>query len=287
MIFGLTVLAAQTPKIVLSRDSVMLGEICTMSVFFDKNVKSISILNPSEWVGGVRFRDAREVFSPDEKVYQILLSFYETPVCTILPISFLVNVGDTTDTLITEQIVVRVPSIFENLDSNQLKKIHTFGLPNPLRAGKLPLWEVLLILAGIILAIILIVVIVKKLLKKKYEEKPPVPPFEEAMAALAELDGKNLIANGEYKQFVFSLSQILKRFVSRRFDAPIEEATSTEFKQWLRKSDLTRENKILLEKFITETDPVKFAGLMPNIDILRELRRNVEEFAKITRPIEI
>ena len=268
----------------------MLGEICTMSVFFDGDVKEISLLNPTEWVGGVRFRDAREVFSPGagERIYQILLSFYETPLCTIAPINFKVMRADSTiDTITTSPIAVRVPSIFENMSEKQLEKIQTYGLPNPMRAGKLPLWEIIIIIVIIIIAAVLIILCVKKLLKKKSEEKPPVPPFEEAMSALAELDGENLIGKGEYKQFVFSLSLILKRFVSRRFEAPIEEATSTEFKQWTRKSDLSRENKLLLEKFINETDPVKFADLTPSIDVLRELRRSVEEFVKITRPIEI
>lgn len=289
LISGFSFLFAQTPQISLSSDSLMLGEICTMNVFFDKDAKSITLLNPAEWVGGVRFRDAKEIFTEgEEKIFQMQLSFYETPICTIPPISFSVFRADsTTDTLITEPIVVRIPSMFEKLDTNQLKKIQTYGLSNPMKAGKMPLREIAIILFILAIVIILLILLIKKLLREKFEEKPPVPPFEEAMTALLELDNENLIGKGEYKQFVFSLSHILKRFVSRRFDVPIEEATSTEFKQWTRKSDLSRENKILLEKFINETDPVKFADLTPSIDILRELRKSVEEFVKITRPIEV
>lgn len=285
---GFVFLFAQAPKAILNADSVMLGEVCTMSVFFDKDIKSISLLNPVEWVEGVRFRDAREIFTDgNEKIYQILLSFYETPICTIPSISFAVANSDSTiDTITTDEIAVRVPSMFENLDTNQLKKIQTYGLPNPMKAGKIPLFEMIIALIVLIALVILIVWLVKKALKKKFEEKPPVPPFEEAMQSLLTLDEQNLIGKGEYKQFVFSLSLILKRFVSRRFDAPIEEATSTEFKQWTRKSDLSRENKLLLEKFINETDPVKFADLTPSIDILYELRKSVEVFVNETRPIE-
>ena len=281
-------MSAQTPRTVLSSDSVALGEICTLTVFFDSGVREITLLNPTEWVGGVRFRDAREVFSTEERKFQILFSLYETPICTIAPISFaIVNADSTIDTVATDYIVMRVPSIFEGKSEKQLEKIQTYGLPNPMRAGKFPIMQTLLIIAIIIIAILLIALIAKKLLTKKAYEKPPVPPFEEAMQALAELDECNLINNGEYKRFVFTISQILKRFVSRRFEVPIEESTSTEFKQWARKSDLSRENKHLLENFINETDPVKFADITPRPEVLRELRKNVEDFIKITRPIEI
>jgi hypothetical protein len=287
LIFSFSFLFAQTPRVSLSRDSVNVGEICTMTVIFDEGLQALSLVNPSDWVGGVRFREAREIFSPGEKRFEFLLSFYETPICTIPPISFLLQGENGIDTVKTEPIVVRVPSVFEKLDSVRIRRLsEKDALPRPMRAGRMPIAEIVLLQLILAAAVALIIILLRKYLKKKKEKVYIVPPFEEAISALQLLDEENLINKGEYKKFVFSLSAILKRFVARRYGVPIEEATSTEFKQWLKKSDLSRENKILLEKFINETDPVKFADLTPDIESLRELRASVEEFFKITRPID-
>ncbi|MCL2845409.1 MAG: hypothetical protein FWE23_08170 [Chitinivibrionia bacterium] len=259
-----------------------------MTVVFPEAVKPLSLLNPREWAGAVRFRDVREVFSPTEARFQIILSLYEAPVCTIPPLSFLVQLPDgARDTLKTDPIAVQVASILEQLDSAQLKRLAKYGAINPMRAGRLAIWETILVLALIIAAVVLLVLLIKKYLNRKNAQIITVPPFEEAMNALSALDSFDLISKSEYKAFVFSLSAILKRFVSRRYEVSIEEATSTEFKQWARRSgDLSRENKHLIENFINETDPVKFADLTPSVEILRKLRADVEEFVKRTRPIE-
>ena len=288
--FLLTILNAQQPfEVVLSRDSLALSELCTMSVRFKgEDIKSVGLLNPVEWVGNVRFRDAREIFAQNERIFEIIMSFYETPVCTIPEISFLVEKSDDTeDTLKTEIIIVRVPSMFEKLDTNQLKKIGTIGLPNPMKTGKLSLVQIIIAVIIIIIGIIIAFFVVKYFSKNRKTEIPVIPPFEEAIAALENLNKLNLIEQGEFKRFVFSLSTILKRYVSRRYEVLIEEATSTEFKQWLRKSELDREDKIILERFINETDPVKFADLIPSAAAVKELWTAVEEFVNRTRPIEI
>jgi hypothetical protein len=286
LVFAVFFSRAEILEVSLSADSVLLGEICTMTVVFDESVKSLSLIDSGEWLGGTRLRDAREIFSPGEKKYQMLLSFYETPVCTIAPVSFLIESENGVDTVKTEAIAVRVPSIYEKLDSAKIDKLRKFSVITPMRAGKIPVWEIALILAALALLAVAAGVLLRKFLKKRIGRIAVVPPFEEAMDALKNLDEEDLINKGEYKTFVFSLSAILKRFVSRRYGVLIEEATSTEFKQWVRKSELTRENRILLEKFINDTDPVKFADLTPTVENLRELRVNVEEFIKITRPIE-
>ncbi|MCL1947178.1 MAG: hypothetical protein FWF51_08550 [Chitinivibrionia bacterium] len=280
-------MSAQTPKISLSADSVTLGEVCTMTVVFDENTNPKILVNSGDWAQATFFRDVREVFSFGEKKYQILLSFYETPVCTIPPISFLFNSENGQDTVKTQPFVIRVPSVLEKLDSNKIEKLLKLGVPKPMKAGKMPILQIVIILLILIAAIILAIYFIGRYFKKKNAQIIIVPPFEEAMNALIKLDGEDLINKGEYKTFVFSLSAIFKRFVSRRYDVLIEEATSTEFKQWARRSgDLSRENKILVEKFINDTDPVKFADLTPSVENLRELRVKVEEFIKITRPIE-
>ena len=281
--------SAQTLEVLMSADSVMLAEICTMTVVFPEGVKPLSLLNQREWSGAVRFRDGREISSATETKFQIVLSLYEAPVCTIPPLSFLVQMPDgARDTLKTDPIAVKVASILEQLDSAALRKLTKYGAINPMRAGRAPILETILILALIIAAVVLAVYLLKRYInKKKAQIVVVLPPFEEAMGALLALDDHNLIDGGEYKAFVFSLSAILKRFVSRRYDVSIEEATSTEFKQWARRSgELNRENKHLIENFINETDPVKFADITPSVENLRKLRANVEEFVKSARPIE-
>jgi len=288
MSFCIASASAQTLEVFLSAKEPELAQICTMTVIFPENIRPLSLLNPREWDGSVRFRDARETIGGETARFQIILSLYEAPICTVPALSFLAELPDgERDTLKTEPFAVRVRSVLAELDSAQLERLSRYGAINPMRAGKSAVLETLLIIVAILAFFALLIFLLKRCFLKKNAVVLTVPPFEEAIAALYALDVFDLLSKGEYKAYVFSLSAILKRFVSRRFEVSIEEATSTEFKQWARKcEELSKENKRAIENFINETDPVKFADITPSVSVLRKLRADVEEFVKLTRPME-
>lgn len=282
-------LCAFEPKVMLSKDSLQLGDTLLMTVIFPQDsLRSVTLVDPQEWMGAVRFRNISDVFSPDGHAFALQLSLYETPICTIPPIAFRVEHADSTiDTIQTAPFLVRVPSLFEGLDSTELMDITTAGLPEPFRAGKIPLWWIFVILAaGIVLSLAIFFFL--RWRKRIHENIVPlIPPYDEAIQTLEQLTADDLISAGEYKIYVFRLSDLFKRYIGRRYDAIIQESTSAEFKKWVSQSTLSRELRSDIDRFIAETDPVKFADITPAVQTLHEMLTLVTHFIHETRPVDV
>lgn len=91
-------------------------------------------------------------------------------------------------------------------------------------------------------------------------EKPPLPPYEEAMEALAQINSGNLIRQNRARELGFILSGILRRYVSRRFQVDALESTTTEFLALVPKLPVSAAQREWIGRFCESTDLVKFAG---------------------------
>ncbi len=90
---------------------------------------------------------------------------------------------------------------------------------------------------------------------------PPLrPPHEEAEAALARLVQKGLIENGEIELFYTELTDIIKRYVGRRFEVPYLERTTGEILADLAAKDVSDRS---LRAILEVADMVKFAKQWP------------------------
>ena len=89
---------------------------------------------------------------------------------------------------------------------------------------------------------------------------PPCRPFEEAMAKLAGLKDLALIRQNRAREFCFSLSETLRRFLDRRFGTDSLESTTAEFLEKSRTLPVTQAQKQWLAEFCETTDLVKFAN---------------------------
>jgi hypothetical protein len=88
--------------------------------------------------------------------------------------------------------------------------------------------------------------------------------YEIAFRELESLVARDLIGNGELKLFYQIVSNILRRYIERRFSLCAPEQTTEEFMDTLRNSDaLVPDNKMLLEEFLVHCDLVKFAQHQP------------------------
>jgi hypothetical protein len=90
-------------------------------------------------------------------------------------------------------------------------------------------------------------------------EKPPLPPLEEALERLASLKDLNLIRQNRAGEFCFILSELIRRYISRRFSIDALESTTTEFLEDVKKLPITKAQKEWLAKFSEAADLVKFA----------------------------
>ncbi len=91
------------------------------------------------------------------------------------------------------------------------------------------------------------------------DEEPPIPPYEEAIQALARLKEENPLRDGNLKAYVSALSEITKRLLERIHHDPVLEMTTYEVKHWINecKQFLAKEEDLV--NILDDGDRVKFA----------------------------
>jgi len=195
-----------------------------------------------------------------------------------LPVfTFLVRTGARVDTLRSDPDTVTVVSVMprEMKDVNDLKPAETF--PNPW------LWIVpglALLAAGLLYAGSRLL---RRLRRIRELAASPLPPWEQALAALDELPWQEWLAAGQVKRFYYALSQVLKRYIERRFEFNAVEQTTTEIVASMRASRTPMRDEV--GRFLTRSDFVKYAKTVPPDDEARAAIAQVRDFVTHTRPL--
>jgi len=150
-------------------------------------------------------------------------------------------------------------------------------------------WQELLpyIIGGALLLAILITLIVMYIKKKKKEAllgKPLLPPYEEAMEELHKLKKQQLWEQGEIKHYYIRLSDIVRRYIERRFGIEAMESTTNEIIRALRKTDTEELARMKLKELLELSDLVKFARLTTIADDNLNSYVMAIDFVEMTRP---
>jgi hypothetical protein len=88
---------------------------------------------------------------------------------------------------------------------------------------------------------------------------PETPADEEARAALDALVASGLAARGEYRPYYIALTEIAKRYLERRLEAPVLEMTSSETVAFLREHKQLHDLAFATRDLTNAADQVKFA----------------------------
>ncbi len=249
-----------------------------------------------EWYKALKVNSISETVGDTTVTVTYSLAAYAPPLCSIPSFKLFVVPTDSsdttgTDTLESEAMAIKVISQFVN-DSNPSVSA---GLGDPMKAGKFPVEQVYKLLGIIIvsvIALLLIIALIRHIIMKRQNRTfwgepavPAIPPYEEAVAALTAFVKHDYFESGELKNATFELSEILKRYVGRRFECAVQESTSSEFRSWIAVSPLNREQCNMLERFISETEPVKFANITPASSVVTAIFDDIKAFVEETRPV--
>jgi len=227
-----------------------------------------------EWTSG-----KTENKSADSLSFNYILTTYTAEQCTIPSVTFLMAHNNSVDTLRTEPIPMRVALVM----SPDTGVIH--DIKPPQSAGKPSLAWLWIILGALIAAAGFF--FANKFRKKKsmpVPVVPPKPPYEEAMESLRLLDAKQLVQKGIFREYVFELSDIVKRYIERRYDVNAAEFTTEEILDWIRLSPIEQSQRKTLDWFFSATDPVKFAKLLPDTDTMYRFGTDIKLFIEATKP---
>lgn len=218
-----------------------------------------------------RHRGGREV-----STYRLDLAGFAPGRHPVPVFTFLVGRGARTDTLRSDTASVSIASV---LPAN-MKDIH--GLAPPESFPNLALW----IVPGLVVLLAALVLLGRRLYARlrRIQElaQAPPPPWEEALLALAALPAREWIEAGELKRYYYALSEILKRYIERRFEFGAVEQTTSELLASMRAYKTPMRDEIA--RFFARSDLVKYAKSMPGLEEAEAAMDEVREFVNRTRP---
>ncbi len=116
-------------------------------------------------------------------------------------------------------------------------------------------------------------------------EPPPLPPYEEAVKRLKELREANLPGQNQSREFAFTLSEILRNYVGRRYGIEALESTTWEFLDKVKALPLSVIQQDWLRTFCDSLDPLKYATVGILEVEAERLIREMEDFAERTKPV--
>ncbi len=187
--------------------------------------------------------------------------------------------GDSSFNLITDSIPINVS--FAPMDSVQ--PFH--DIKSIIEVKKVwPWWWWALLGIGILLLIFWIIFLIKFFKKKKATPdffNSKLSPFDEAMKALNDLQNENLLQNNEVKQYHYRLTEIFKRFISRKSKTYKMYLTSDEILMDINEYGFTKEQLSSFANCLRMGNAVKFAKYIPpqneSENCLNEIKKMIIE----------
>lgn len=210
--------------------------------------------------------------------YTIRLAPFSTGKVKIPQFKFLVKEGETVDTVLTDSFPLEIVSTLpeDMTDINGLKGPVEYPDYLPFILGA--------VIAGSGVLAWVVWRFLRRVQKMRVLAKPLPPPWIEALVALENIPAKEWIGKGLVKRYYYSLSEILKRYLERRFEFSALEQTTTEIVHHLKA------RKVLLRdeftQFFAQTDLVKYAKFVPALDDQQEAVERAKGLINKTKPIE-
>lgn len=117
-------------------------------------------------------------------------------------------------------------------------------------------------------------------------KKKLLPPYDEARQALDHLRSRSLWQHNRVKEYYSELTDILRRYVERRFDINAVEMTSSEIADAIALVPEAQPAQTILNDVMTNADLVKFAKVEPFPHENEHAFTQAEQFVELTKPVE-
>lgn len=148
-------------------------------------------------------------------------------------------------------------------------------------------WLLYILLPIVVLGALAYFIFRRKRLKEERERQ--LPPYEEAMVALQQLDASEFLKENKSKAYYSSLTEIIKRYLDREVDNTALESTSDEVIERLQlhkdagSFDFDHDTIQKLAEIFKRADLVKFAKMRQEMGQARADRSSIEEIINETK----
>lgn len=126
--------------------------------------------------------------------------------------------------------------------------------------------------------------LVKRFRRIREMIKPLPLPWEEALAAINRIPVEEWLTKNWVKRYYYTISEILKRYLERRFLFPAVEQTTTELIRTMKQNKIPERDGF--SNFFTSSDLVKYAKFVPPYNEMIGVIDVVKELINKTKPVE-
>ncbi|WP_337873374.1 hypothetical protein [Ignavibacterium sp.] len=214
--------------------------------------------------------------------YKYILSYFDSSEVTIPPIKIFYRTKNDTalQSVQSDSIQLKIHKVSVKVEED-IKDIKP-----PIRIP----FDLLSLLIWILVAIAILVsayLIYKKYFRKKPAEeviKPEIilPPHEEALMKLDQLEREQLWQKGFVKDYHSRITEIIRVYFEKRFNLPALELTTSEQLEYLKLIPEAKEILNITESFLSNADLVKFAKFVPMDGVNAEMMKQAIEIVNRT-----
>jgi hypothetical protein len=191
---------------------------------------------------------------------------------------------------LTDSLLINVATVA--VDTTKIKKFPIKSIKSePYTFDDFKIYIYLLLAALAIIGFWIYWFVIRK--RKEEEEEPTykaLPPYEEAIYRLNELDEKQLWQNNQVKEYYSELTEIVRGYIERELKVPALEKTTDEVLEMLKDFKdadviLTSQETIdKLKSLLREADLVKFAKSKPLAPEIEEDRKDAQDIVGNLKP---
>jgi hypothetical protein len=228
----------------------------------DAGVEGIRVEIPAGDYDVVGRAQRPAIRAPDGMTFEevITVAFFKTGDFTVGPFPVVLRSRRGDESEQTGQLAIRVRSLLgeNDRDIKPLKNLLAIrGDPRHL----LPYAAAMLLL--VLMGALALLVLKKGKGRRRPAAAPLLPPEIELEMRVRELRKRNLLQEGEFRQFFIALSDMIKHFLQRAYKFNAADCTSAETVARLRRSEGDGEIVAHLEAIFGQADLVKFARQLP------------------------
>lgn len=278
-------------RAVVDRDSMTIGDVITYDLVI-AHPQEMHVEPPQLGadLGPFEIRDRQVLPQRElkdgrlESRFRYLISVFETgqQIIPSVEVSYIDSVGQSR-TVVSEEIAMAV----ESLNPDQAGDIKDIKPPVSLPGSHALLYwlsgSLLFLAAGTIAFLYVRKKRARPALETIEYTGPPRPAHEIALEELERIASLKLIQRGLIKEFYTEISEVIKRYISRRYRIKTMELTTTELMTLMERASIPEEHIGAYGPFFREGDLVKFAKYIPGQERMDGALDEARQLVHLTR----